>query len=59
VTGKELIKILKMENWEIDRIKGSHYIMKKQKKTITVPVHSNKDLPIGTLNAILKQAGLK
>jgi len=59
VTGKELVKILKKENWELDRINGSHHILKKQEKTIVVPVHSNRDLPTGTVNAILKQAGLK
>jgi len=59
VTGKELIRILKKEKWKLDRINGSHHILKKENKTITIPVHSNRDLPTGTLNAILKQAGLK
>jgi predicted RNA binding protein YcfA (HicA-like mRNA interferase family) len=57
VTEKELIKILKKEKWELDRINGSHHILKKENNTI--PVHSNRDLSTGTLNAILKQAGLK
>jgi predicted RNA binding protein YcfA (HicA-like mRNA interferase family) len=59
VTGKNLIKLLKKENWELDRINGSHHIMKKDEKTLSVPVHGNRDIPLGTLNAILKQAGLK
>ena len=57
--GKELIKILKKDGWKIDRINGSHHILKKEDKTITVPVHSNRDIPNGTYNAIIKQAGLK
>ena len=59
MTGKNLIKLLKKENWELDRINGSHHIMKKDEKTLSVPVHGNRDIPLGTLNAILKQAGLK
>ncbi|HUU79842.1 MAG TPA: type II toxin-antitoxin system HicA family toxin [Acidobacteriota bacterium] len=33
--------------------------MKKQKKTLTIPVHWKRDIPKGTLNSILKEAGLK
>lgn len=28
-------------------------------KTLSVPVHGNKDIPQGLLNKLLKQAGLK
>jgi len=59
VTGKELIKLLKENGWTLDRIKGSHYIMIKGKKTLSVPVHGNRDLPKGTLNSLLKEGGLK
>jgi len=59
VTGKDLIRLLKENGWVVDRIKGSHYIMKKGDKTVSVPVHGNRDLPKGTLNSILKEAGLK
>lgn len=59
MTGKNLLKLLKKENWELDRINGSHHIMKKDEKTLSVPVHGNRDIPLGILNAILKQAGLK
>ncbi len=59
MTGKNLLKLLKKENWELDRINGSHHIMKKDEKTLSIPVHGNRDIPLGTLNAILKQAGLK
>jgi predicted RNA binding protein YcfA (HicA-like mRNA interferase family) len=59
VTGRELIKLLKKHGWQLDRISGSHHIMKKKDKTLTVPVHGNSDIPKGTLNSILKEAGLK
>ena len=55
--GIDLVKELQKRGWTIDRVHGSHYIMKKGNQTIVVPVH-NKDLPIGLLNKIKKQAGL-
>jgi len=59
VTGRELINLLRKHGWQLDRINGSHHIMKKKEKTLTVPVHRNKDIPKGTLNRILKEGGLK
>ena len=43
----------------MDRISGSHYILVKGNKTLSVPVHGNKDLKKGTQEALLKQGGLK
>jgi len=59
VNGKVLIKLLKSNGWVLDRVSGSHHILKKDSKTIVVPVHGTKDIKIGTLNSILKEAGLK
>jgi predicted RNA binding protein YcfA (HicA-like mRNA interferase family) len=59
MTGKELVKQLRLNGWELDRINGSHHIMIKGKSTLSVPVHGNKDLPSGTLNKLLKQGGLR
>ena len=56
--GKEMLRLLEKNGWSVVRIKGSHHILKKGEKIITVPVH-NTDLPVGLANAILKQAGLK
>jgi len=54
-----LIKLLKEKGWELDRIEGSHHIMIKGKKTLSVPVHGNKDMGKGLLHALMKQGGLK
>jgi len=59
MTGKELVKLLKAVGWELARIEGSHHIMVKGTKTISVPVHGNKDLKKGTLESLKKQGGLK
>lgn len=56
--SKDLIKILEKNNFVLQRSKGSHHIFKhKDGRRTVVPVH-NKDLPKGTVMAILKQAGI-
>ena len=60
MTAKEIIKQLKADGWvEVDT-RGSHiqYRHPTKPRKVTVPFHSG-DLPRGTLNSILKQAGLK
>ncbi|MEO6832979.1 MAG: type II toxin-antitoxin system HicA family toxin [Chitinophagaceae bacterium] len=59
--ASEVIKLLKADGWYQERQKGSHKIFKHATKTgiVVVPDHSPKDIPPGTLNSILKQAGLK
>ena len=56
--GKEVVSKLKKMGWTVDRVHGSHYIMKKGNQTETIPVH-NTDIPIGLLQSIKKRTGLK
>lgn len=55
-----LIKMLEEDGWVLKNAKGSHHHFKHpiKKGKVTVP-HPKKDLPQGTVNSILKQAGLK
>lgn len=55
---KELLKIMQQNGWKIDRINGSHHIMKKDNQVEVIPVHG-KDLSTGIANKILKRLGLK
>ena len=61
MTAKQVIKIIEADGWRLDRQKGSHMTFKHPLKNgnVTVPYHANRDLKRGTLNGILKQAGLK
>lgn len=55
-----IIKLLESDGWELHRIKGSHHVFKHEiKKGLAVVPHPKKDVPIGTVHSILKQAGLK
>jgi predicted RNA binding protein YcfA (HicA-like mRNA interferase family) len=57
MTSAELIRELKAAGWIVARVKGSHHQLVKGGRTVTVP-HPKKDLPIGLVRAIRKQAGL-
>ena len=59
MNGKQLIKLLKENGWHLDRVEGSHHILVNGSKTLTVPVHGNKDIGKGLLHALMKQGGLK
>jgi len=56
----EVVKPVHTEGWRLVRISGSHHHFRHAVKPglVTIP-HPKKDLPPGTLNSILKQAGLK
>ena len=58
LSGKELVKLLKKQDWKLDRINGSHHILVKGNKTVTVPVHANKSLGRGLEAKLLKQTGV-
>ncbi|UJB68852.1 type II toxin-antitoxin system HicA family toxin [Acaryochloris sp. 'Moss Beach'] len=58
---KEVIKLIEDDGWYLARTKGSHRQYKHSLKTglVTVSGKPSDDLAPGTLNSILKQAGLK
>jgi len=58
---KEIIKIIEHDGWFMVRSKGSHRQFKHNNKKgiVTIAGNMNDDLAKGTLNSILKQAGLK
>lgn len=59
-SGKAFCKVLEKHGWILIRVNGSHHVYRKKGNNfaISVPVHSNQDLKIGTLKSIMKQANL-
>jgi predicted RNA binding protein YcfA (HicA-like mRNA interferase family) len=56
--SSDLIKLLKNDGWRLINISGSHHKFKHPAKVSRVIVpHPKKDLPIGTVMSIYKQAG--
>jgi predicted RNA binding protein YcfA (HicA-like mRNA interferase family) len=58
--SRDLVKKLQKDGWYEVNQAGSHKQFKypTKKRRVTVP-HANRDIPIGTLKSIEKQAGIK
>jgi len=54
VTGKDYVRLLEKNGWELKRIQGSHHYLGKGNLTVSVPCH-NRDLGKGLLGALTKQ----
>jgi len=60
MNSKDLIRELENEGWYLARVSGSHHIFRHPKHSghISVP-HPRKDLGIGLVQKIRRQAGLR
>lgn len=58
---RKVIKMIEDEGWYLIRTKGDHRQYKHPTKLgrVTISGNTGRDLPLGTLNSVLKQAGLK
>ena len=57
VKSKEVLRILQKQGFEIKRQAGTHVILRKENRTVVVPIH-REIMPIGTLKSIEKQSGV-
>jgi predicted RNA binding protein YcfA (HicA-like mRNA interferase family) len=55
------MKLVKRDGWVLRTIKGDHrqFVHPTKKGRVTIAGHEGDDVPPGTLNSIMKQAGLK
>lgn len=60
-TVNELLKRLKKDGWYLYRNGSNHDLYRHKTKDgqLTIPRHGSKEVAKGTLNSILKAAGLK
>jgi len=58
---KEIIRLIEKQGWYLVAQRGSHRQFKHDsiKGRVTVPGKYNDDLPKGTVNSVMKQAGFK
>ena len=61
VKVRNLIRLIEKDGWYLDRTRGSHRQFRHPNKpgTVTIAGKLGLDVPPGTLNSVLKQAGLK
>jgi predicted RNA binding protein YcfA (HicA-like mRNA interferase family) len=59
VKPRKLIRALERKGWQVDRVRGSHYIMRHphEEQMVSVPYH-NRDIKAGTLSGILSSTGI-
>lgn len=60
MSGSRVVRALTRNGFLVDRIVGSHHVLvhpNDPTRTVTVPVHRNRDLKPATLRAIIRQAG--
>lgn len=60
ISGKRLCQVVEQRGWVLRRVTGSHHIYEnpQEEQILSIPVHRNQDLKIGTLRALMKIADL-
>jgi len=59
MTSSDLIREMQRAGWRLDRVNGSHHVYKHPERLgIVVVPHPKKDLGLGLVKAIRKQAGI-
>lgn len=60
ISGKKLCKSVEKKGWILKKITGSHHIYENpsENQILSIPVHRNQDLKLGTLKSIMKIAQL-
>ena len=58
---RDIIRRIEADGWVLSRTKGSHrqYVHTAEPGVVTIAGHLSDEIDRGTLNSILKQAGLK
>jgi predicted RNA binding protein YcfA (HicA-like mRNA interferase family) len=54
------VRALQQAGFELVHVRGSHHYLRRPdgSRLVVVPVHGNRDLPVGTFRSILRQAEL-
>ena len=58
VSGKEAVKAFQKSGWYVVGQVGSHVVMSKQGLRVNLSIPQHKELSIGTLRALIRNASL-
>jgi predicted RNA binding protein YcfA (HicA-like mRNA interferase family) len=58
ISGKEAVKAFKKAEWQTIGQVGSHLVMSKPNIRINLSIPQHKELSIGTLRALIRNAGM-
>ena len=57
MNSREIMQRLTRDGWKLIRTRGDHHVFRHPDGGIVVVPHPKRDIPIGTLRSIFKQAG--
>ena len=58
ISGKEAVKAFQKAGWEVIGQVGSHVVMVKSGVRVNLSIPQHKELSVGTLRALIRNAGL-
>ena len=58
ISGKEAVKAFRKAGWEQIGQVGSHVVMRKANVRVNLSIPQHKELSVGTLRALIRNAGL-
>ena len=58
ISGKDVVKAFQRFDWQVVGQVGSHVVMAKEGIRVNLSVPQHKELSIGTLRALIRNAGL-
>jgi len=58
ISGKDAVKVFEKAGWETIGQVGSHVVMTKPRVRVNLSIPQHKELSVGTLRALIRNAGL-
>jgi predicted RNA binding protein YcfA (HicA-like mRNA interferase family) len=58
ISGKEAVKAFQKAGWEVIGQVGSHVVMVKSGVRVNLSIPQHKELSVGTMRALIRNAGL-
>ena len=58
ISGKEAVKAFQKADWQVVGQVGSHVVMSKPGIRVNLSIPQHKELSVGTLRALIRNAGL-
>lgn len=58
ISGEKVVKAFVRAGWKVDRIVGSHVILRKEGSSVTLSVPLHRELKKGLLRALIRDANM-
>jgi predicted RNA binding protein YcfA (HicA-like mRNA interferase family) len=58
LSGREVVKVFAQDGWQTARQRGSHIILIKSGRMVTLSVPDHRELAKGTLRSLIRSSGL-